>query len=321
MARDAIAFFNTLTCKNERDASGGSEPYIWPALILIDDSTLATPDLVRAVTPRSHLAREIIKRNMRAGETATVPNSMRLQVRLEDGQSIQSLILLVALFEADETPNKAVEAGLRAYGPALQSTVGSRLFALNAARRNEDQDAFDQIIEEITGAVEGIVGSAIRDALSASQKVRILLGTLNLDDSVGTAREFYDTVDVDEFVLSFRAMRGDVVVQDYDLTGMLQIQPVPVETCPDEVAAVQEAKQKVEAVQGMIELAQQELKSAPPSQKPFWVNEIRRLKREDLPLAEAELDAAKRTLAECRARPPRPVRVDRPELANELATA
>ena len=318
MARDAIAFFNTLTCVAERDASGGSEPYIWPALILIDDSTLGTRDLVRATTPRPVFAREIIQGSMRAGETATVPGSMRLQLRLEDNQAIQSLIVLVALLEADETPDKAVEAGFRAYGPALQSTLGSRLLELNEARLNENQARFDEIISEITAAVEASVKSATSDALSASQKVRVLLGTLNLDDSVGSARAFYDTIQNEEFVLTFQELNNNVIVNHYDLAGVLQIRPVPVETCPAEVEAVEQARAQVEAVQGMIELAQEELRSAPPSHKPFWVAEIRRLKRAELPLAEAELDAAKRALAECRARPPRPPRAERPEIPSEI---
>lgn len=314
MARDAIVFFNTLTCNTERDASGGSEPYFWPALVLIDDVTIGTPDLVRVITPPSFRAREQIASGMRAGETATIPGSIRrLQLRLEDGLTIQNLILLVALFEEDETPEKAVEAGFRAYGPALQSILGSRIFELNAARQADDQAEFDRIIGEITAAVETEVRDAVRGALSASEKIRIFLGTLNLDDSMGSAREFYDPIQPDSFTLSFQELRDDNVIQDYDLSGVLEVRPVAVETCPDEVAAVEAAKKKVAATEGMIELAQQELKSAPPSHKPFWVAEIRRLKMEDLPEAEAELDAAKRALAECRARPPRPPRPSLPQ--------
>ncbi len=307
MARDAIAFFNSLTCNAERDASGGSEPYFWPALVVVDDLTIGTTDRVRVVTPHFSFARIVVGSGMRAGDTATVPNAIRrLQVRLEDGWRVQNLILIVAMFEHDETPTKAVEAGLKAYGPALQSILGARIFELNAAQQAGNEAAFDAIIGEITRAVEAEVRSAAEDALSTSEKVRIFLGTLNLDDTVGTAREFYSPVQADSFSMSFREIENDVAVNDYELNGVLQVQPVPVETCPEEALAVIEAKRGVDAVDAMIELAQTELKTAPPSHKPFWVSEIRRLKLEELPKAEAELDAAKRALDQCRSRPSRP---------------
>jgi hypothetical protein len=42
-ATDGIIVRERLRCIRESDVAGGSEPYIWPALLWIDDNTLATP--------------------------------------------------------------------------------------------------------------------------------------------------------------------------------------------------------------------------------------------------------------------------------------
>ena len=43
MATDVILTFESLHCTRESDGTGHSEPYIWPVLLWVDDSTLATP--------------------------------------------------------------------------------------------------------------------------------------------------------------------------------------------------------------------------------------------------------------------------------------
>lgn len=299
MARDAIVFFNSLTCNVEDDASGGSEPYIWPVLLLIDNNTLDTPDLVGMARPAAANARVTIRSGMRAGETAEIPPAVRrLQMRLEDGLPLQRLVLVVALLEEDETPGKAVRAGFTAFGDALRAGVASRILQLAFA---DDADR-DFLIEQITEEVEAAVRDAISDALSAFEKARVILGTLNLDDSVGNATLFVDEVGQRAFSLEFREEGGGAVRQDYRLDGTLQVRPVPVETCPDEVAAVKAAEARVAGVEAMIRSTQQELQTAAPGMKPFLVAEIRRLQREELPEAEAALAAARRALSACRAR-------------------
>jgi hypothetical protein len=48
MTQDAIITLDTLHCVREDDRNEGSEPYIWPVLIKIDDLTLNTDSLIVA---------------------------------------------------------------------------------------------------------------------------------------------------------------------------------------------------------------------------------------------------------------------------------
>lgn len=113
MATDAIVILERLRCIRESDVAGGSEPYIWPALLWIDDSTLSEPIPVGVTAPALGNARVVIKNDMRAGQTADIPLSVgMLRVRFEDGLSIRRLILVVALWEEDETPEAARVPGI-----------------------------------------------------------------------------------------------------------------------------------------------------------------------------------------------------------------
>ena len=111
MATDAIIVLERLRCNRESDRSGGSEPYIWPVLIWIDDDTLATQALVGVRSPVQIYARVVIRNGMRAGQVADIPGSVgTLSVRLDDNQSVRQLILAVALWENDATPESAMTA-------------------------------------------------------------------------------------------------------------------------------------------------------------------------------------------------------------------
>ena len=108
MATDAFIVLERLTCSRESDRSGGSEPYIWPVLIWVDDDTLATPARVGVTSPSSTYARLVIKEDLRAGQVAEIPPQVGLlRVRLDDNQSVRQLILGVALWESDEPGHHA----------------------------------------------------------------------------------------------------------------------------------------------------------------------------------------------------------------------
>src|SRR5262245_4316394 len=120
MATDFFITLERLRCIRESDGSGHSEPYIWPVLMWIDDNTLATPARVDVTSPAIGNARIIIKSDMRAGQTADIPSSVGiLRVRLEDNFTIRRLILAVALWEWDDTPQAAMRAGFQAFSSEL----------------------------------------------------------------------------------------------------------------------------------------------------------------------------------------------------------
>ena len=62
---------NQLECHVQGDASGGSEPYLWPMLIWVTDQTLATPALVRSNHP--HTPRTVLGQDVTAGAVLTIP--------------------------------------------------------------------------------------------------------------------------------------------------------------------------------------------------------------------------------------------------------
>ncbi|MCA8929735.1 MAG: hypothetical protein KDC18_16860 [Alphaproteobacteria bacterium] len=299
MARDAILSLERLNCAVESDASGGSEPYVWPALIRIDDLTLQTPELVGIVAPSSNNARLEIASDMRAGQSAPLPAGVSsLRVRLEDGLAIQQLVLAVTLWEHDETPDGAMKAGFNAYVATLRSAIADNLFALNSS----DEDEVNDAIERIKLAVKAAVRSAIENALSGWEKARVFIGTLNLDDVVGTDFHRFEVTNGQTFELSFQETRNDRLTQSYTLAGTLHVRPVPIELCPEQLAQVKAARDAVAGVDAEIRATQAELVSAPPALKPFLVSEIRRLRTVELPAAQAALEAAQAALEACRNR-------------------
>ena len=192
MATDAILSLNSLHCIRESDGTGNSEPYIWPVLLWIDDNTIATPELVGVTAPALGNARVVIKGDMRAGETADIPASVGvLRVRLEDDLSVRRLILTVALWEEDETPEAAMRAGFLAFSSELRAAIADNLLALSQA----DSAELEAIITTIKNRVSARVESAIEGGLTTGEKIRVFLGTLNLDDIIDSSfRSFSDLV-------------------------------------------------------------------------------------------------------------------------------
>ena len=127
MALDTIIVFESLRCIREEDSSSkGAEPYIWPVLVRIDDLTVNTEFLVDIIAPALRNARVVIKSDMRAGESADIPTSVGLlRARLEDNLFETRLILIIALWDEDETPEAAVHAGFQAFISELGAALGN----------------------------------------------------------------------------------------------------------------------------------------------------------------------------------------------------
>jgi len=304
MATDAILALERLRCLRESDGSGHSEPYIWPVLIWIDDDTLATPALVGVAAPALGNARVVIKNDMRARDEADIPGSVgTLRVRLDDNQTIRRLILAVALWEDDETPQKAMRAGYTAFVGEMGDAIADNLFPLSAATTDEQRQP---IIDEITARVKSKVESAIRDGLTGWQKARVAIGTLNLDDFIDSAFKSFSDLVNEEFRLDF-ASPGTRPSQRYQIEGRLQAVPVRVDPCQARVDAVREAQTAVNAIEAEIRELQAQLRGqgasgGPSLPKPFLIQEIARIREEDLPAAEEALQSALDALAACRDR-------------------
>lgn len=313
MATDAILILDKLHCTRESDGTGHSEPYLWPVLIWIDDHTLTTPALVGTVAPALGNARVIIKNDMRARQVADIPASVgTLRVRLDDDQNIRRLILAIALWEDDETPQTAMRAGYTAFVTELGAAIADNLFALNGAR-NEDERK--PIIDEITARVKSRVESAIRNGLTGWQKARVAIGTLNLDDFIDSGFKSFDELANRSFGMRFTSA-GDRPSDIYRVEGRLQAVPVRVDPCQAQLDRMRAAQGLVNAIETEIRGLQAQLRgqgdpSEPSLPKPFLVQEIARLRDEELGPAEDALQAAIDALAACRNRRP-PAIFERP---------
>ena len=296
MATDAIVILKTIRVINV-DLFPTLQPYIWPVAIWIDNNTLAKPELVDVGTLAIGNARVVIKSEMGPGDTADIPASVGvLRRRSEDGLSIFRLILVVALWHENETPEDAMRAGFQAFSSELRAAVAENLFDLYAANSEQEKE----IIAAIETRVRNRVASAIRDGLTAWEKARVLLGLLHLDQPGGSAvsqlRELVPT----PITLPFRLPVSTGIEVDLEIQGELQVQPVPVELCQAQVDAVNDALATVDTIDVQIKSLQSELQHASPSEKPAIIAEIRRLRFEELPVAMATLQGARQALQACR---------------------
>jgi len=309
MATDAFILLEQLHCLTLINTETRTEPYIWPALIRIDDTTLATPDLVAMSTPILGNARVVIKDSMRAGETASIPSSVGiLRTRFEDNLMTRRLILVVALLESDETPEDAMEAGFRAFNSELRAAIADNLFALSAANEEETEVITGEISERVAGRVK----SAIENGLSAYEKAKVFAGFLDLDDSIGSDFKTFgkDSLGPEAFTLHFEA-KGKILgvfdtLSEYEIHGQLQIKPVVADRCQAQINAVNAAQAVVNGIEAEIRALQDQLKGGgdgPSLPKSFIIAEIKRIRAEELAPAVADLQAARAALKACREQP------------------
>lgn len=300
MALDAFVVLESLHCTSEVEfLPMGSEPYIWPVLVRIDDLTLQTESLVDVVEPLLVHARVVIQREMRAGQSADIPTSVGvLRVRLEANVFVTRLILVVALWEGDETPEAAMRAGYQAFVSELGAALGNvnTLLALKDADERKDAEALKAIVATIKSQVESRVKSAISNGLTGWQKVAVATGFLNLDDPIGNAFRAFPNALPTPITLNFG--------KAFEIRGRLEAREVLVDGCQAQVKAVRDAQSVVDQVAQQIRRLGDELRHAPPQAKPFILAEIKRTREEDLAIALAALGEARTALSICRSTKP-----------------
>lgn len=296
MALDVSVTLQTLQCVREREA--GSEPYIWPVLLWIDDATLMTSELIGVSGPVLGDARRVLHDSMVAGETASIPYPLgSLAVRFEDVSTIRYVLLVAALFDMDETPEAAMWAGCKAFTSELRAAVADNLLGIRQAVTQGNDDDLQQLIDAIKARVKQHTETATWNALTGWQKTRVVLGTLNLDDYVGADFYFGEPVRT-EFALS---LTTEGASEEYRLEGMMNLQPTTIDLCQAHVDAVKAAQAVVDGIEGQLSAAKLELQNAAPSHKASIVDWIGRLNH-DLDLAMMALAEARSALQTCRAR-------------------
>ena len=319
MAQDAIIALESLHCIRERDdGSGrGSEPYIWPVLVRIDDQTLNTQRLIDVVAPSAGAARVVIQSGMSAGQSAAIPTPVGiLRTRLEANLFLTRLILVVALWDEDETPEDAVRAGFLAFIRELGAALGDANnllalqeaeVALKAAVEANDQVAIKAaearkaaIIKTITDQVRKAVEAAIANRLTGSQKASVAAGFLNLDDLTDSNFKSFSNALPTPITLAF----GKGKPNEFEIRGRLEVRQVRVDRCQAKVNAVKEAQSAVDEFNEQINQLKEQLKQASPEEKRFINSEIKQIRDGDLAVALVALGDARTALSICRATGP-----------------
>lgn len=312
MAVDLIVTLEELACLEVRDIEWRVEPYIWPALLWIDDNTIATEQLVETATTLVSHSRKPVGDSMGTGDVGRVhPTVGTLRVRFEDEVRLRHAILVVVVLEMDETPQRVIDAGFRAFVSELTEAISSRLLDFSMA----SGEALDALVAEVQAQVAGAVRSAMSDAFSGWEKVQIATGLLDPDDPVGVAFVKFSGGDVASRPISLTVEDDSpfVVVPTisrYEVRGRLEVRPVVVDRCGSFVVRVNQAQAAVDQVQEVIESLQAQLRGEgggpggePPLPKEYIRAEIERVREEELAPAVAALQRARALLARCRATP------------------
>ena len=195
MLTEATVTLERLLCHREWDGSGHSEPYLWPALVSIDQAFD-----VGITTPLSNRARVVLKNDMRAGEVVDIPAAVGALSRRTD-TSFRAVILVVALWEKDDAPTDATKAGFHAFVETLRDEIADKLRDLGSMNEEEKALAIAAIKKRVAERVE----SAIRSESSWWD-----LLTRDFDDIIGTDFEGLEnlTAPFTPISLTFNVTRG-----------------------------------------------------------------------------------------------------------------
>jgi hypothetical protein len=316
-AVDAIITLEELACLELKNLERLAEPYIWPVLIWVDDATTRNPVLPILVgTMPERDFRKVIKDSMGARETAPIPASVgTLRVRFDptvDGPIGKHLIVVVALLENDSTPAHAMLAGFRTFKSSLTATVTSFLAELNNAT-DEEREA---IVEEIKKQVSAAVDSAVKDDLTAEEKLQVAVGIIEPDDTLGAGFVALDNAEIVSGPITIAIEQTGrrtlppfppvTTRSRFEIRGGLRLQPVVIDPCQRQVQAVNDAQAAVTAIERQIEERQDQLTGGAddvgPAPPEGIVELIKQLREEELVPAREALETARAALRLCRIR-------------------
>jgi hypothetical protein len=287
---------NQLECHVQGDASGGSEPYLWPMLIWVTDQTLASPALVRSNHP--HTPRTVLGQNVTAGAVLAIPPAAGTTgVQLADGEVLRSALAVISLLENDETPQHVVVAAYDSYVRELPAAIARHLLDLSS----DDQDTVDAAKAAVRAEVSAAVKSAGAGEMTSWEKFTVGIGSLNLDDQVGSA--FDDTTTTKAIGLDFVETSGSGssarTTQDWHLTGTLSVD-TRIDLCATQVRAANQAKVHRDQLLDQLRSLRTARGQARGAEREALDLDIAELEPV-LQAAEAELAAAQAALAACRA--------------------
>ena len=200
---------NTLLC-NRESQSGGSNPYLWPAVVWIDKTTLNVGEIGIADSN----AHNVLKRGMTAGDSLTIESTVGQITRFfEDPLTNFVIILTVGMFHDNETPNEAVTAGYARFSRHFRmSQVSPSGSQLTGPKRGGPGAAGDQRCGD-----GGRNISHQRQPLDVPEG-RSCVGILTLDSTIGSASTSFSNLVNTNFTLTIGDPLGGRLLYYKDTT-------------------------------------------------------------------------------------------------------
>lgn len=305
---DQLATFqlHQLRCITERDTQGGSEPYLWVTYFHVDSRSLSRPEPVITYTPQFTRFRQEFPDNVADGQMIAIPPTLaRFSAIIDPEDGIFAMAgCIVILLEEDETPEKAIEAGQRAYAAEihrqLNELIKKRIVTFDKSPVRQEE------MKVIRDSVKSKVKSAVKSELTLRQK---LFG--NQDDFLAfthvtfTGKEELVSKDFD-FPELFNGETPEKSSNRFVLTGSLTVgevpPPPPADPCARQREALQKKREEIRGFHLMVQSLQKQLQTAGPAQKAGIVKQIKAT-NEKIALLEAELPGLEAALKGCEKNP------------------
>ena len=245
-----------------------------------------------------HTPRTVLGQDVTAGAVLTVPPAAGTTgVQLADGEVLRSALAVISLLENDETPQHVVVAAYDSYVRELPAAIARHLLDLSS----DDQDTVDAAKAAVRAEVSAAVKSAGAGEMTSWEKFKVGIGSLNLDDQVGSA--FDDTTTTKPIALDFVETSGSGssarTTQDWHLTGTLTVD-TRIDLCAAQVRAANQAKVHRDQLLDQLRSLRTARGQARGAEREALDLDIAELEPV-LEAAEAELAAAQAALAACRA--------------------
>ncbi len=218
MTQFASIHLQTLTFTSASDGKGNSKPYIWPAVLPIDNNGVGLS------SPAVASADVVIASGMHAGDTASIPQSVgQLTVQITD-EGFQSLVIVVALWDRRDSPDNVVQTGFQTFSSELRAAIQDNLAGLS------DPNQRDTTVKTIQKRVNDKISSAIENALSLFQKIEIFLGQMHLDSNIGSDFQSIQTFQQPgptAIALDIKQPVG-MATNEYQISGNVQLFPTEI---------------------------------------------------------------------------------------------
>lgn len=152
MQTEVTVTLNEISCRNSGDFFGGTNPYIWPMLLWIDNK-------VNSTCAPSGSFRTNLGWGMKRGQTATIPPEVAVLKGTIDGE-LRGMLLVVPLLERSNSSDDMMRAAFEAYCTELPQAVSDNLGKLNdpATQGAAIKTIKDRVEKKVKDAAAGQVG-------------------------------------------------------------------------------------------------------------------------------------------------------------------